>query len=166
MKGQTMTEIEEIQQRQQAHAQWEMSRGEEAEAKISDLDNWKDDWTSIHSSNKIHQRENTSFKESSREIHLIWNAIASLSWSSSVEGTWLACPFMKSSVGEMDFFLMFYMSFQPYSGTIIPVYCLMLFSDRTSWVRDLMFPESTTNSPQKNNLPELQRPCSFLMLWQ
>lgn len=68
-----------------------MSGGEEAGAKISDLDNWKDDWTSIHhdreKQDEALQRENTSFKESSREIHLIWNAIASLSWSSSVEGT-------------------------------------------------------------------------------
>lgn len=42
------------------------------------------------------------------------------------------------------------------------VWCL--FSDRTSWVHDLMFLNQPQTPYRKLNLPELQTPCSFLIL--
>lgn len=77
-------------------------------------------------------------------------SIASLSWSNSVQGIWLVCPFRKNSVEEIDILKKRVLyDFQTYIGTIIPVYCLMLVfwqNILSSWSNVL---ESTTNSLQK-----------------
>lgn len=81
--------------------------------------------------------------------YMAFFSVASLPWSSSVSGTWFVCPFIKSSVEETDFFEMLCVSFQPYTGTMTPVYCPMLVfwqNILSSWSN---VPESTANSLQK-----------------
>ena len=96
------------------------------------------------------QREKFLYRSFQRDpSYMEFFSVASLSWSSSVSGTWFVCPFIKSSVGETDFFEMLCVRSQPHTGTMMPVYCPMLVfwqNVLSSWSN---VPESTANSLQE-----------------